>query len=525
MFNKNISYILTPKVVNGKINTISILEVMMGKCFDKEEAFAEMPKNISSCLSAYYSGSDITAEDELGNLKIVIKEAENIRTYAFERKTEGKVVLRYSASIHPLFDWPNPALSLHNRENGATGFAGTFLLNPFGEWYYTIDYDDIEIPNTICACSYGIGKIENEPLEHMVANYICFAFGVPHHFNNRGKLNILYFENDLKFMDEITQNISLYFDYMDKMFHGTDRPYFIFLYRKDKVFNIDLTGTASLNLCLMGYGDELVNEYKDIESTIVHELVHNFLMIDDEKSSYSSFFAEGAADYFSVMIPYQLGVNDKETTIDKINKLLRFYYSNPMKEESINYSLNMSWTHSYANRINYGKGLIFMMSLESLLKEHNAKKTLIDVMSEMTKSQQMQEVSLLDFLNMMDSYTDGYSSRCFKTLSGKAKAIPPHKFIEGYQLVQDSVRVEENGFDDTVAFSNPKVVTGIKINSNAYKAGLRNGDIILNKIDEWTLGKNEDMMSILFVKRENQIIELRYLARGEETYCFSYKKG
>ena len=118
----------------------------------------------------------------------------------------------------------------------------------------------------------------------------------------------------------------------------------------------------------------------------------------------------------------------------------------------------------------------------------------------------------------------GCSSRCFKTLSSEAKAIPPRKFIEGYQLVRGSVRVEENGFDETVAFSNPKVVTGIKLDSNAYRAGLRNGDIILNKIDEWALGRNEAMMSLLSVKREDQIIEIRYLARGEETYAFYYQK-
>ena len=124
----------------------------------------------------------------------------------------------------------------------------------------------------------------------------------------------------------------------------------------------------------------------------------------------------------------------------------------------------------------------------------------------------------------MDAYTAGGSSQCFLQLSGEAKAVPPSRFIEGYHLARGSVRVEDNGFDETVAFSDPKVVTGIRTGSNAYKAGLRNGDVILNKIDEWTLGWNEEQMAVLNVNRDGRTLEVRYLARGEETCAFHYEK-
>ncbi|MBQ6680588.1 MAG: hypothetical protein IJM76_11330 [Lachnospiraceae bacterium] len=524
MPDKTVRYILTPKVADGKISAISVLEILSGKCFEPEEAFSDMEKALGGCLSAWYGDGDIFAEDALGDPGIVMKESDGIRTYAFERKTAGNVTLKYSASVFPLFHWPNPALSLHNRSTGATGFADTFLLNPFGVWDYTIEYDETEIPGTVSACSYGIGTIEKEPLERAAADDICFAFGAPYRFNNGGKLNILYFENDLRFMGEITRNISAYFDYMDRKFSGPDKPYFIFLYRKDKVFNIDLTGTASQNVCLMGYGDALVDRYKDVESTIVHELVHNFLYLDEENAAYASFFSEGTADYFSIMIPFLLGANDREATMKEFNRFLRFYYSNPRKETSLEDAYEKSWTHSYAARVIYGKGLVFMMTLEALLKEHHSEKALIDIMSDLIVRQKKEEVSLRDFLDTMDAYTAGGSSQCFLQLSGEAKAVPPSRFIEGYHLARGSVRVEDNGFDETVAFSDPKVVTGIRAESNAYKAGLRNGDVILNKIDEWTLGWNEEQMAVLNVKRDGRTLEVRYLARGEETCAFHYEK-
>lgn len=522
MSSRQIRLFLKPETKNNAICAIRVTQELTGHGFEPEAPFAEMKKMYEGCLSAYYNAEDITAADDLGPLGIIAAERNDKKVYAFHRKTSEKITLQYLAPVCQPFAWPNPALSLHNRNTGATGFACTFLLIPYHEWDYRIDYDDTEIQNTYCACNYGIGSVAIEPLEYEQAQYLCFAFGAPYRFHNGGNLNILYFEHDLKFMSEITACTSAYYDYMEEMFGGMGKPYFIFLYRKDKKFEIDLTGTAIYQGCLMGYGDELVTEYREIDGTICHELVHNFLLIDDENEAYSSIFAEGAAEYFSLMIPYILGIHDTQSTVDRLNQLLKFYYSNPWKEKSLEESVEKAWTHSYACRIAYGKGLIMMISLEALLKKHHSPKRLIDYMADLSLLGQDRTVAMRDFLDLIDQAANGDASAYFRILASEGAVKPIDGFLDGYRLTLGSVKKEENGFDDTVAFAEPKVVTGLREGSNAYKAGLRNGDVILGKIDEWGLGHDENKLSVLHIMRGNQTFPIRYSPRTEDTYCYFF---
>lgn len=520
MSKGKVSYIFTPETRNQEIISIHIQETISDFSFSEHEPFTQLAKTSAGCLTAYYKPSDIQAFDNAGTLDLEIQEDQDIRRYAFSRDTVGDVHLSYQASIFDIFTWPNPALSLHARSQGATSFAETFLLYPYGTWDLEISYDDNSIPGTVSACSLGIGHIYEKSLPYEEAQNLCFAFGASSHYCDGGHLHLLMFEEDLRFIDEIQRNMSSYYTYLETSFPNDGRPYFIFLYRKDKKYKIELTGTATAHCCLMGYGDALVQHYEDIEATLIHELVHNFLIIDDPDEDLNSLFSEGAADYYATMIPYTLDLRSAEETIQSLNRQLRSFYSNPWKERPLHEAIACSWTHSYACRVMYGRGLLFLLHLESLLTNRPLQAYLADLMLKRTQG----PVTLADLLRPIDALTQGKASECLQQIVAGGPVPPPATFLKDYHTVADTVPIEDQGFDDTVAFQSPKVVTGLRPTSNAYQSGLRDGDEILGKLDEWYLGSHEEAQASFDIRRDGQIIHISYRARGAETYSYKFEK-
>ncbi|MCR5005227.1 MAG: hypothetical protein K6A77_04930 [Clostridiales bacterium] len=517
-----VSYVFQPETHDSAIVSIGICETISGFSFMQGEAFAQLAKAATGCLTAYYDASQLMAFDDAGTVMIQVREEDDVRYYAFARDTIGTIHLQYQAPVLDVFSWPNPALSLHARSSGATGFAETFLLHPYGSWDLDIDY--ISLPGTVSACNLGIGPVKEKSLPDREVKDLCFAFGACHHYTDGGHLHLLMFEEDLRFIDQITQNMARYYAYLETAYPGNAAPYFIFLYRKDKKFKIELTGTATRHCCLMGYGDALVQRYEDIEATLVHELVHNFLVLDDPDEDLNSLFSEGTADYYATMIPYALGIHSAEETIESLNRQLRFFYSNPWKERSLHEAIACSWTHSYACRVMYGRGLLFLLHLEALLRKYHADRPLQGYLADLMAKREQRLVSLADLLDPIDVLTQGEATQCLHKILQGGPIAPPADFLDGFQLEEDTVPIEDQGFDDTVAYQSPKIVTGLRPSSNACKAGLHDGDEILGKLDEWYSGSHEDQPAAFNVRRGTEIIPVSYLARGAETYSYKYKK-
>lgn len=72
--------------------------------------------------------------------------------------------------------------------------------------------------------------------------------------------------------------------------------------------------------------------------------------------------------------------------------------------------------------------------------------------------------------------------------------------------------------------SHDQVVTGVKPGSNAEKAGLRNGDVILKASSEWEAVDDENMHLVYQVRRGETELTIEFLPRGEKVPCWQYVK-
>jgi len=68
----------------------------------------------------------------------------------------------------------------------------------------------------------------------------------------------------------------------------------------------------------------------------------------------------------------------------------------------------------------------------------------------------------------------------------------------------------------------PKIVRGLISGSNAEKAGLRNGDEILNGFPQDALQGDQQAYVTLDLRRNGRALQIRYQPRGEAVNAFQW---
>jgi len=96
-----------------------------------------------------------------------------------------------------------------------------------------------------------------------------------------------------------------------------------------------------------------------------------------------------------------------------------------------------------------------------------------------------------------------------------------------FQRVAKKMRQFDLGFDNASITSNPKVIKGLKPDSEAARAGLRNGDVVTYAVALDAVQGDLSRKLELKVTRDGRTFPLAYLPRGEavEAYQWERKPG
>ena len=521
-----INITITPECSEGMAHTLAVRTVISGSSFDEGAAFASLADTFAICRSARYEKEDITASDEAGALDVEVRKAIGRfgpeKQYFFNRKTSGDVTVttRWKMPVRS-FQTSDPGFTVYRNEKGCIGSLMTVLLIPDGIWDFDVHFDLSQMKDGVKAVSgYGEGDFSLSG-DSDQARFVFFCIGADHRWHREGsKLSIVWFSDEMPMIEDFCELVGDLFDHDEKFFHDDDKPYYIFLYPENYVIT---TGTALYRTCLMGYGPSLVKDIKDEEMihTVAHELIHNWVSIEDEDQTISTVYSEGNAEYYSALTAFRTGRYAKEQYVDDINKMIRGFYANPRKHDPEEMCLQEAWSHSFAQRTSYGRGVIMMMALDTLIrKETDGSKSLDDVVVKIAVDAQMGKPSdKAAWFGYLDELTDGKAEKVIEDrMSGRVIEPPADFFGDDYELSDISVRQFDFGFDDTVLFENPMKVHGLKPGSEAEKAGLRNGDVIVAKSPEVA------PRAVFQISRNGSPSTVEYEARGAEVSCPQYVK-
>mgnify|MGYP000988928941 CR=1 FL=1 len=95
------------------------------------------------------------------------------------------------------------------------------------------------------------------------------------------------------------------FSQMQKFFKDTEKVYRIFV-RKDPFLTSG--GTALYRSYLFGWNTTQPCSLEDKKAILAHEMVHNWPQLNDNPYGVTTWYSEGTAEYYSVLLPLRLGL-------------------------------------------------------------------------------------------------------------------------------------------------------------------------------------------------------------------------
>lgn len=229
------------------------------------------------------------------------------------------------------------------------------------------------------------------------------------------------------------------------------------------------------------------NKHTDIEQLVYlfnHELQHNWIghSIENSNEEEQYWFSEGFTEYYTIknIAKHRIHSLDGSYFIDQLNGIIKNLWASPVKEapnSDINYE--NFWSDQDYSKLPYYRGALFAFYLDQLISSHSERKNSLDnLMYYLRKGAEEngEKISHSYFISATNKYLNGDISSFFQEHIEQGKELPLEEIFMNMGLeFQTTAEVFDLGFE--LSDDQTKVVS-VDTSSEAYKAGLRPGDIL-----------------------------------------------
>lgn len=272
-------------------------------------------------------------------------------------------------------------------------------------------------------------------------------------------------------------------------------------------------GTGLTNSFAMSASNNKYLETQGLVYLFNHELQHNWIGTaiknDNEEEQY--WFSEGFTEYYTIKNIAKNGIYnlDKSYFINELNGFTRALYVSPVKEApNSDLTSETFWSDYNYQKLPYRRGALLAFYLDVMIKQNSkGTKTLDDLMLELKDNaiSKGQKITHPYFIKTVNKYLKEDFKPFFDTHIEKGKLIDLSLFFTtiGFEF-NPTAKVYSLGFTFT---NDKKSIQSIDKTSNAYKAGLRKGDIFTYKNYYQDEIAYETMFKVL---REGKEITIKY---------------
>lgn len=449
------------------------------------------------------------------------------------RQVRGAVSIHYDVAIT---DAPNslgaaPPFELRSADQVFSGLLGTFVPFPSGERTYrlalrwdlsalhgeklgvsTIGVGDVATPTALAPDKLrdifvmGGANLGREPDTRAPDGFFSVWQGTPP-FNATSLMRWTH---------------QLYKYYLQ--FFGVSKPtYSVYLRR-----NLTNPGGG------VEVGDSFVGTYgrgvtvEAFKLTLAHEMVHTFVgaPIKSGGELASSWFAEGIAVYYQRLLPWQAGMINTQQYLKDINETAARYYTDKLNDTPNSKIPSEFWKDTRVRVLPYDRGSLYFAQVNyEIRRATNGKHGLSDVLLHLLRTRQQQGKDLTDasWISAMVQVLGKRGESQFQDMmDGKEIVLAPGTFGRCFTRTSIPLRRYQLGFDPSVLVTPPRIVRGLVAGSNAAKAGLRNGDQIIDPVAQDAIQGNQTAMLLLHVKRAGAKYRISYLPRGATVSTYQW---
>ena len=288
--------------------------------------------------------------------------------YAVQRDITGTVRIAYTVKPRPFCegDRCGPYFDLKAEEGGASSAGLSFLPDISGlEGDISLHWDLSDCPEGASGiCTFGEGDLNYQgTLDKLQQSY--FIFGMVSSITD-GDFGFHWLTKPSFDVEAIAAYARDLFGRMSQFFRDDGKTYRIFM-RKDPYPTSG--GTALMRSYMFGWNETQPVSVKDKQNILAHEMVHNWPHLNDNPYGITSWYSEGTAEFFCVMLPFRMGLVSKEDTLKEIQSRTAAYYTNPTRHLENVEAAKICWKDRRAQRLPYGRGFFFLANTDVKIRQ------------------------------------------------------------------------------------------------------------------------------------------------------------
>ena len=284
-------------------------------------------------------------------------------------------------------------------------------------------------------------------------------------------------------------------------------------------------GTAFPDSFAFGYSAVDETDPTDLRSLLAHEMAHNWPTLDADHST-TSWYTEGTAEYYSHVLPLRAGFLSAEEFAAQLTDRFQQYDSNALRGLDNAAASAAYWTDPRAQRIPYGRGLRYLIATDGEIRlASDGAASLDDVVLDILRCQRAGgKVDVDGWIERVAMYLGPDAGERYASMAaGNPIPLPDITFEGRVRPVESSVEEWQLGFDVTSFGGEVGRVTGLVPGSQAERAGLRNGDGLVERALPFHAIRHSDHEIELAVIRDGEPLTLRYLPAGARVASLIWK--
>jgi len=281
-----------------------------------------------------------------------------------------------------------------------------------------------------------------------------------------------------------------------------------------------------MNSFLLSYPDTETDGLR-LRETIAHETVHNWVTSIGGPPGSTSWFSEGMTVAYTRWLLLRSGLFTPLEFLDSVNKTALSYYTNALNNLPNDEIAAGFWNDTRIRTLPYTRGSLYFASVDAEIRAHSGNgRSLDDLLRSFVAKQTAGEpVTGESWRELVTAELGAPGAEALDAmLAGELMVPPGGAFGPCFERRSKVLRRFELGFDRASLFEQPRVVTGLVAGSEADRAGIREGDIILQPVPLEKAQSEPDETVKLQLRRQDREFEIEYLPRGEAVQGYLWER-
>ncbi len=452
------------------------------------DVLAQLPLSIAGAPTLDLEGEAVVASDARGRLPLGTglgedEDGDPLRLWRVGRPTSGPVAVTYLAE--PVAAEPRaatPPLELRAEGGGLSGALKCLVVLPPGPDDLTFDVRWIapDPPGAWTAVSSlgegdgAAGELSGTGLEHLGDTYVMCG-DLERHRHRDGRLSTWWLTSPGIDVEAFSARLGTTYQVMAEAFDAPAHPYRVFLRTHPHRGAAASAHPASF---VMSLNPAHPLDEGAIFETIAHELVHEWLHLDGSAEEVT-WFVEGAADYYSLVLPLREGMLEDDAFLQAVNLEARECYANVRRGLTMAEAQPLFFSDFLAHRLPYARGMFYLADLDARVRRATGgARSVDDVVRDVVRRRRAGErCGLREWCDLVEGFLQAPERPILDDLVFTGVGRPGEGCF-GPRFVQQAIEVPvlDLGFDPSTLVT--RRVTGVRPGGIADRAGLREGEAV-----------------------------------------------